>query len=641
VARHPAPPQPGRMRSRSPAHISVQDLRAELDRFARENLQQELTSFRDHLETSLRRELHSSQRWNFGSKVFSVGEEEEKEEVFASERDEAAVPQDSDSACFAPGSVPFGVPASERPPGKESTPPKRRAVDFSWASRRAGFRKWPDDDSRNFGRRRMSQLRHQSTSSGNGLRTSLNNAYSFLGQEEPGPAPHSDGAVTQEVDNDSGSMRGSRDMALVVGEDVATRPSLSVRVWRTMEALLTSESFDYWLGGLIVLNAVVIGMETQYMAAHWCTELPPFYRIVDWCFCFIFLVEVVMRLCCGGCGFFVEPGWMWNVFDLMVVILQIFDEGIRHVTVTDIRQKGAEELKDAAASQLGSMRVLRLFRLLRLLRLTRMLYLLGGLRMLVVSIADSLRSLAWTLCLLFALTYVFGVFCTQLVTDYKVQHTDSAAREEMEDLLYYFGSLDRAMLCLYETISEGLHWSEVVKPLMEQCGEWLALIFVIYMSFTLFALMNVVTGVFCESAIRTAEEDKKQVLMQQMQTMFVEADDDGSGTISLEEFEGHLKDPQMLSYLKAIDVNPEEARHLFAILDTDGSGEIEAEVLVNGCLRLQGSAKAIELAAFMQEHKVGHQRLMDHADIVERSLSYLCENLPNRAEMKRVYGIPK
>lgn len=118
--------------------------------------------------------------------------------------------------------------------------------------------------------------------------------------------------------------------------------------------------------------------------------------------------------------------------------------------------------------------------------------------------------------------------------------------------------------------------------------------------------------------------------MQQMHELFLEADDDGSGTISAEEFEAHLKDPQMLMYLKAIDVNPEEARHLFSLLDTELNGEIEAEALVNGCLRLQGSAKAIELAAFMQDYKAEFQRLMDHAELVERSLSFLCEHVPPR-----------
>jgi len=394
----------------------------------------------------------------------------------------------------------------------------------------------------------------------------------------------------------------------------------------TLEVAVQSEHWNMAASILILVNAIVIGVETEYMAVHWCAQTPPVFKAIDRLFFAYFLVEILLRFAVFGTNLLRLPDWRSNIFDILLVSLQTADE----ILAAKIFSWKAEVLP---SYQLSTLRTLRLFRLVRLLRLTRFLHLLGGLRMLVVSIGDSLRSLSWTIFLLFMLTFVFGVFLTQLVTDHKVRNRER--EEELEDLLYYFGSLDRSMLFLYETISEGNHWHEVVKPLMEQCSPWLALVFVIYMSFTLFALMNVVTGVFCESAIRTAEEDKKQVLMEQMHSLFLEADDDGSGTISQEEFESHLKDPQMLMYLKAIDVNPEEARHLFNLLDSDEAGEIEASALVNGCLRLQGSAKAIELAAFMQEHKQEYIRFTDHADLVERSLAFICEciSTPQRASM--------
>lgn len=310
--------------------------------------------------------------------------------------------------------------------------------------------------------------------------------------EEGGDAHLLDQAtVVEAIDEDQTSCdRGSRDMVMTMGEarDAGTIWS---RMCDSVEHIIESEYFDYLIGGVILANAVVIGMETEYMAANWSTEIPLVYRMIDRIFCIIFLAEVCMRFCVSGVSFFYEPGWKWNVFDLLVVAMQVFDEALGAMTHIE----KAKQLKSFAGRQLSTMRILRLFRLIRLLRLTRMLYLLGGLRMLVVSITDSLRSLAWTLFLLFGLTFVFAVFLTQLVTDHKVRGTEEE-REEMEELLYFFGSLDRSMLCLYETISEGNHWHEVVKPLMEQCGRWLALVFIMYMSFTLFALMNVVTGVF-------------------------------------------------------------------------------------------------------------------------------------------------
>merc|ERR1712194_965686 len=130
----------------------------------------------------------------------------------------------------------------------------------------------------------------------------------------------------------------------------------------------------------------------------------------------------------------------------------------------------------------------------------------------------------------------------------------------VEILEQYYGTLDRTMLSLFETISEGIHWGEIMDPLVEECSAWLALVFIIYIFFAIFLLMNVITGMFCTHAMETAEIDRKQTLMQQMCQMFVDLDDDGSGTVTWNEFEEHLANPQMVEYLKIIDLDPHDAK---------------------------------------------------------------------------------
>merc|ERR1712113_1067496 len=120
--------------------------------------------------------------------------------------------------------------------------------------------------------------------------------------------------------------------------------------------------------------------------------------------------------------------------------------------------------------------------------------------------------------------------------------------------------------------------------------------------------------------MNAAETDAKMTLMQQMCQMFIDLDEDGSGTVTWAEFEENLGRPQMQDYLKAIDLDPQEAAKLFSLLDTDESGEIDGEELVSGCLRLHGSAKALELAAFMQEFTEFNRRWTAHAKRVERHL---------------------
>ncbi|CAK0857241.1 unnamed protein product [Prorocentrum cordatum] len=217
----------------------------------------------------------------------------------------------------------------------------------------------------------------------------------------------------------------------------------------------------------------------------------------------------------------------------------------------------------------------------------------------VVSVSDSFVSLAWTVALLTLFTFVFAVFLTQLVADF-LRLGRGPAVEEVA-LMLHFGSLQSTMLSLYEASTGGINWHEIVDPLMYNFSPAIVVVFLCYMFFVIFALTNVVTGVFVESALRTAEEDKRRQLTHQMTSLFTQADDDGSGTITWDEFQEHLAAPQLQSFLKALDLHVDEARALFQLLDVDDSGEIDADELVQGCLRLHGQAKAIELAAFMHD----------------------------------------
>ncbi|CAK0799984.1 unnamed protein product [Prorocentrum cordatum] len=243
----------------------------------------------------------------------------------------------------------------------------------------------------------------------------------------------------------------------------------------------------------------------------------------------------------------------------------------------------------------------------------------------VVSVSDSFLSLVWTVALLSLFTFVFAVFLTQLVADFLRLRGQSVVEEEA--LRRHFGSLQSAMLSLYEACTGGINWHEILDPLMYNFSPAVVVVFVLYMFFVIFALTNVVIRVFVESALRTAEDDKRRQLSAQMSSLFRQADEDSSGTVTWDEFQDHLAAPQLQTFLKAIDLDVDEARALFHLLDVDDSGEIDAEELVHGCLRLHGQAKAIELAAFMHEFRRTVRRARVHEELVEQALERICDHL--------------
>merc|ERR1719399_1757584 len=109
-------------------------------------------------------------------------------------------------------------------------------------------------------------------------------------------------------------------------------------------------------------------------------------------------------------------------------------------------------------------------------------------------------------------------------------------------------------------------------------------------------MLNLVTGIFVDSAQTNIREDRDLDLVTRVHELFMEADEDHSGVITWEEFKNQLGNPEMVEYFKTIDLDPSEAEHLFDLLDVTGEGKITSEEFVNGCLRMRGPAKAYDVA---------------------------------------------
>ncbi|CAJ1365402.1 unnamed protein product [Effrenium voratum] len=135
-----------------------------------------------------------------------------------------------------------------------------------------------------------------------------------------------------------------------------------------------------------------------------------------------------------------------------------------------------------------------------------------ALRTLVTSIVFTLRSLFWALTLLGLIIYVFSVLIAQAVNNYIADPLSPAlGADELEYAQKYFSSLPVTMLSLFMSISGGVSWEELVSPLQAISVLWV-FVLLFYVSFTYFAVLNVVTGVFCQSAIDSAQNDHANVV---------------------------------------------------------------------------------------------------------------------------------
>lgn len=224
--------------------------------------------------------------------------------------------------------------------------------------------------------------------------------------------------------------------------------------------LVDSDRFAAAIAAVIVLNAVVLGLETYpTVAATWGDALLVLNEI---CFA-VFVVELVLRFASYGRHprDFFRSGW--NVFDL-VIIGAVFIPGVREQA--------------------------QLLRLLRLARIVRLVRYLPDARVLLLTVVKSIPSLFSMVVLTILLLFVYGMVGWSLF---------GAALPES------WGTIGRSMLTLFilltlENFPTYLAEAEVVSP-------YAVVFFVSYVLLAAFVVFNLLIGIVIGSMERAREQE--------------------------------------------------------------------------------------------------------------------------------------
>jgi len=164
--------------------------------------------------------------------------------------------------------------------------------------------------------------------------------------------------------------------------------------------------------------------------------------------------------------------------------------------------------------------------------------------------------------------------------------------------------LRRTGLTLMQACTGGLNWFEVERGLADIHWMWVV-VFVLYFCLVYFALMNVVTAVFCSSAVERAHQDQEAAIQNELQkasqytenlrSLFAAMDSDRDGNVSIVEFEERFDDPRVKALFSSMGIDEDKAWKLFEILDMDCTGDISPEEFVSQGLRMKGSALRIDV----------------------------------------------
>lgn len=365
------------------------------------------------------------------------------------------------------------------------------------------------------------------------------------------------------------------------------------RTGSAKECFLTlpnSPYFDIFWALVIASNAAYLGVQLSLTQQQHLISVHIVYAL-------LFTLELSMRMVSVGPRkyFLAPPGWGWNWLDVIVVTSSWLD-----IILVFIGSTGGEAVG-------SSFRVLRLLRVSRLLRIVKTLWIVrfvGALRTMVSSLVDTFKSLFWALLLLFLIIYIAGVLFTDMALEHLAEFDDPDNDPYMQ---WFFGTLGDSMQTLFRSISGGFDWAEAAEALRPLGAIWVQ-VFQFYIAFCTFAVLNVMTGVFCHSAIRSGEQDhlnrldNRQEFREILQTIFERMDSSGDGLLTLSEFESIFESEAMQAFLDTAEINASDAWTLFISLDVDGDHVVDAEEFTKRCLTLRGPARSMDIFALTRHN---------------------------------------
>lgn len=149
-----------------------------------------------------------------------------------------------------------------------------------------------------------------------------------------------------------------------------------------------------------------------------------------------------------------------------------------------------------------------------------------------------------------------------------------------------------------------------------------AALFVVYIFFCFFSLLNLVTGVFVDGAIQhsgkekelqlTKEQEEREEYVSMLLDLLEDIDTEDTGFITKSDLEMALKDTRVLHTFAVLDIDIMDSNYLFNVLDKDNSGAVDMEEFVEGCMRIKGAAKTVDIHILTFEIQV----LRDRVDLI-------------------------
>ena len=235
---------------------------------------------------------------------------------------------------------------------------------------------------------------------------------------------------------------------------------------------IESQKTQFFIIGLIVINAIIIGLETSSTIYDAYGKILSF---IDNVILGVFILEIILRFIAYRLDFFRKP---WSVFDLIVVLIAIVPTS-------------------------GNLSVLRALRIIRVFRLVSSV---PSMRRVVNGLLASIPGMGSVTALLLLIFYVFAVMATNLFG---------------EKFPIWFGTIGESAYTLFQIMTLESWSMGVVRPVMDAFPQsWI--FFVPFILITSFAVLNLFIGIIVDAMNHESNEQaakEKEDLKQALKRM--------------------------------------------------------------------------------------------------------------------------
>jgi len=333
---------------------------------------------------------------------------------------------------------------------------------------------------------------------------------------------------------------------------------------RTAVMVLTSRRFDIIMGMFIVVNIILLVVESDKGAED--LPVPVWVNTMNYLLLGIYVLELLVAAFAYRSMFFNETT---NILDLIII--------------------GADVVLVVCSFFLGdlpSISLFRIFRLARVFRAFRILVMFPELHLMVHGLAAALKAIFWGILLVLVVLIVWSIIAVQVIHPLNKEIVEETFDyKDCDRCARAFQSVGQSVLTFIQQILAGDSWGQVSVPIIER-HPWTAVFFTAVLVSVNLAILNLILAVIVESA-QEARQNDLHTLAVARDRAFVEAkrrlvelcetmDVDMSGCLSLDELlQGYDNVAEFRDLLTMMDLKKKDMSIVFHILDEDKSGTVQ------------------------------------------------------------------